>query len=194
MNTGAPLRTPSGPGEVTPEWLTETLKLSRTIRCERVTSGTAEPLPQASGRVFRLGVSYDAADARAPSSFVIKFAAAAEAAVGLDDTFAYKEMEAQFYRDLALDAGLPVPQLYYDFLDSESKRSALLLQDVIHGQTGDDAGRLLGAGGARHITATGSIPRPVVGESQTGASGMAAPDVRSVQSCAPTTRPCSTPE
>ena len=132
--------------------------------------------------------------ARAPSSFVIKFAAAAEAAVGLDDTFAYKEMEAQFYRDLALDAGLPVPQLYYDFLDSESKRSALLLQDVIHGQTGDDAGRLLGAGGARHITATGSIPRPVVGESQTGASGMAAPDVRSVQSCAPTTRPCSTPE
>lgn len=110
--------------DVTPAWLTRTLREAGTIGDAAVTAVAIEPIGRVQGfmgRVVRLSLSYDADAPGAPRSLVAKFTGGADAI-----------REARFYTELATDWPTPTPRLYGREVDDAAGTTILLLEDLGH--------------------------------------------------------------
>jgi aminoglycoside phosphotransferase (APT) family kinase protein len=133
---------PAAPADLTPTWLTATLRCSGALGRASVVAVDPEPIAAGQGfvgQVLRLRLGYDAAEAGAPATLIAKLPAAdpgvraAVAALGL------YAREAGFYAVVAA-ANLPVPRAYYAAADPATGAGVVLLEDLTDGRVGDNLG------------------------------------------------------
>ncbi len=82
------------------------------------------------GRLYRLELRYDRAEAGAPATLIAKFASDhAPTREVMADIGGYRK-EVRFYRELAAQVPLPTPRCYHASYDEEAKSFVLLLEDL----------------------------------------------------------------
>jgi hypothetical protein len=131
---------PSGPEELTPDWLTKTLRRESVLQRATVTSLNVADLGLGrglTGRLARVGLQYDLAEPGAPASLIVKFPASPGPTLDLASRFRLYEREARFYQELAHRVELPTPRLYYGATPPVADGFVLLLEDISSGREGD---------------------------------------------------------
>lgn len=134
------LTIPNGPGELTPDWLTEALRAGGVISGPSVTSVEKEILGEGAGfmgQLARVKLEYDAAAPDAPSSLIAKFPSNLPENRQVADAFRFYEREIRFYEEIAGDVELRTPRRYYSAMDVDAGRYILLLEDLAYAQVGD---------------------------------------------------------
>lgn len=134
---------PTGPAELTPQWLTATLRESRALRTASVTRVQSEALGEGrgfTGRVVRLRLDYDTPEDGAPRSLIVKLPAADPTIRTQLMEFGLYEREIRFYAEIAASGGLPVPRMYGGHVDVDAGTSILLLEDLEQARLGDNVG------------------------------------------------------
>jgi len=112
---------PAGPEDLTPERLTEMLRVSDRLRTSKVTGVETEILGEGEGflgTIVRHKLSYDHEEATAPASLIAKFPISLDLNRGLAESVGVYEREIRFYRDLAAKTKVRKPELYYSAMDS----------------------------------------------------------------------------
>jgi len=107
-----------------------------------VNSVTAERIGQGrgfAGTIRRLSVSY-AGDSEAPPTIVAKSPSAAPEIRDYAVRDGMYRRETMFYRELATESGIPVPDCYFADLDPDSGDFVLLLEDLAALEEGDEIG------------------------------------------------------
>lgn len=145
---------PIAPAEITPRWLTDTLRATGAIdrasvlRVEREMVGEDRGF---TGAIARLRLSYDQPEPGAPASLIAKMplaertvASSLRDAQRLDPARLARDherslREARFYRAMRSDPG-SVPHVYAVAEDIASGRLVLLLEDLSAGRPGDALG------------------------------------------------------
>lgn len=133
------LTIPAGPDEITPQWLTEALRSTGTISLANVVGLQSERLGVGQGfvgQVFRCTLEYDTVEEGSPQSLVAKLSSADPDLRAL--TFRLNKNEVHFYEEVAPEAKLSTPRLYYGAVDSDSSKSVLLLEEILNARVGDN--------------------------------------------------------
>ena len=133
------LSIPAIPAEVTAEWLTQALRSTGTISHARIGAFHQENLGLGRGfvgQVSRFSLAYEIDEEGAPRSIVGKFSSPNPDLRAV--MFGANETELHFYREIAPQAELPTPRLYYGAANPETSMSVLLLEDVSSEWGGDD--------------------------------------------------------
>jgi thiamine kinase-like enzyme len=136
----AELKIPSGPQELTPEWLTGALRETETIKSATVTSFDTTPTGEGTGLLGQLAVvmlHYDQPEEGAPASLVAKFPAAEPENRETGKLFRFYERENRFYEQLADKIELRTPRCYYSAMNAEAAEHVLLLEDLSSARVGD---------------------------------------------------------
>jgi thiamine kinase-like enzyme len=131
---------PANPGALTPDWLTQALRSTRTITDAWVTSCHVQVFGEGkgfSGQLARVELGYDRAEAGAPTSLIAKFQVPHSDPDIRAAVFQSRlhEREFRFYRDIAHRVPLRTPRLYYAALENEAGACLLLLEDLAPAQT-----------------------------------------------------------
>lgn len=138
---------PTTIAEITPEWLSATLRLAGTITSDtEVISIHSSPIGTRQaffGQLARLGLTYSHPDA-APLSMIAKVSRRIPLLEGAT------QREGQFYRLVAAQHSLSVPRCYASTYDADTGTGVLLLEDLTPLRTVDFA---LGASAADVETA-----------------------------------------
>ena len=134
---------PSGPHEITPEWLTAALRESGSNKQAAVQSVGISALGNdhgITGNLVRLTLSYDQDEDNAPRSLIAKFATTDPASQEILFTITcHYEREIRFYEKVASRVRLKTPRCYYSDINIEARRYILLLEDMAPVQSGDMA-------------------------------------------------------
>ena len=137
----AALTIPTTPQELTPEWLTEALRETGTIKATSVESFDMEPDIAAGvgflGVLAHVSPQYDRAEEGAPRSLIAKFPTPAPEYRELADVFRFYEIETRFYEEIAGEVELRTPRCYYSHFDSQTGDFVLLLEDLAPARLGD---------------------------------------------------------
>jgi hypothetical protein len=131
---------PQTEGEIEPAWLTEALRRSETLERGRVRAIEHERIAIGvglMGRLARLRVTYEDADARAPRTMIVKLPAEMAQNRDMARGLGFYERECNFYRYVAPRTPLRAPRAYYNEFHPESGDFVLLLQDLGAARTGD---------------------------------------------------------
>ena len=147
--------------ELTPEWLTQALRSTGTLQSAVVTSFTKETIGEGVGvlgELVRVTPVYDRLDPDAPTTFVAKFASAAEENRAIANMLGFYTNEVQFYTTLAPHLPIHVPKCYYVAIDDSTYQFVLLIEDFggmrigdqVAGCTPEEAGALVTAIGKVH--------------------------------------------
>jgi hypothetical protein len=117
---------PTGPDDITPEWLSEVLAgagFPRVRLAELERLGETDSL---SGFVFRAHLTFESETDAAPSVVVKLPAAREQRSPRLRDWYA---QEVGFYRELAADCGLATPRAFHTAIDQATADYVLVLED-----------------------------------------------------------------
>ena len=140
MNTGAPTKIPSGPDEVTPEWLTQALR-SRGVTTESEVTSVASDVMAAgqgfAGQLARLEPTYASREEGAPTSIVAKFPSTHPPTREFLNRVGAYQREVRFYEEIAAQVELQTPVCYYSALDPQAGDFILLLEDLSSLRAGD---------------------------------------------------------
>jgi hypothetical protein len=131
------LRIPTGPEEMTADWLTHALRQGAALREARVADFDVETISEGVGligQVLRLRPRYDRPEEGAPASLVAKFPAAVPENREIGRLFRFYEREVRFYQELAGRVGIATPRPYYAAMDLERGDYVLLLEDLAPGR------------------------------------------------------------
>lgn len=126
--------------EITAVWLTEALRSKGRINCASVTSFDAETVGEGQGfmnQIVRLSLEYDVRDGGLPRTVIVKLPTADPERKALDDLLGDYQRELRFYEEVAPNAGIDTPDLYYSVTDPETRRAVLLMEDLSHARPGD---------------------------------------------------------
>ncbi|MBT5009523.1 MAG: hypothetical protein HOM49_05890, partial [Gammaproteobacteria bacterium] len=122
---------PTTLSELNASWLTSALQAS--LPGINITHFDAETIGVGSGfmgDLARLQLHHNHLPDTAPSSMVIKFSSHFEATRLLAGRMNYYGRELGFYRDCAEQAGVAVPQIYYQQAQSQTNHFVMLMQDL----------------------------------------------------------------
>ena len=131
---------PSGPQDLTPEWLTQALREGGAIATSNVTSIDTAVVGEGvgfMGQLAQVSLSYDKAEEGAPQSLIAKLPAAAPENREVATFFRFYEREVRFYEQVAHAIELRTPRRYYSAFDPESGDYVLLLEDMAPARVGD---------------------------------------------------------
>jgi len=146
---------PGGPGELTAEWLTASLRETGTISggttvasFEAGTIGEGEGLL---GQLARVKLGYEGATGNEPETLVAKFPSEVEGNRDLANLFHFYEREVRFYDEIAEEVELRTPKRYFSRWDAERGVFVLLMEDMNPARVGnqvtgcppDEAGQTL---------------------------------------------------
>ena len=128
--------------QVTPTWLTAALGAGGQVQGARVQSCDVEPMGLGKGissQMARLTPVYESPKpATAPATMIVKLppqdANDRETASRLN----LFEIENRFYAELAPEAGVRVPECFYNDMNRTAQEHVLLLEDLTSSQPGDD--------------------------------------------------------
>ena len=144
------MKIPTGPEELTPEWLTWALRHRGTLTRAAVESFHAEIIGKGAGfisRVARVNLRYDKAEEGAPASLIAKFPSLDPEMRARAWSWGAYEKDVWFYQELAREISLRAPRHYFSDIDIEAQRFVLLIEDLaparagnqVAGCTGDEA-------------------------------------------------------
>jgi hypothetical protein len=148
----ARVKLPTGPRELTAEWLTSALRETGTISASAVTGFDYEIIGEGVGvlgQLARFRLQYDKPEDGAPASLVGKFPAAMQENRDLANLFRFYEREVRFYERIAEEVELRTPKRYYSRFDDETNDFVLLIEDMHPARCGNQV-----AGCARAEAAT----------------------------------------
>jgi aminoglycoside/choline kinase family phosphotransferase len=134
------LTIPAGPQDLTPEWLTDALRVGGVISGLKVTSLVKEVLGEGAGfmgQLVRVRLEYDTDAPDAPRSLIAKFPSNLPENRQVADAFRFYEREIRFYEEIARDVELRTPRCYYSDMDTEAGRFVLLIEDLDPARCGD---------------------------------------------------------
>jgi hypothetical protein len=133
--------TPFSADELSTGWLTDALKKCGSLACAEVSSFEVEPIGKGTSflsELFRIHLSYDAADSgAAPSTAIAKFPSPIPAVRQLALRTGMYLQEVSFYQDLSDAPGIGIPRCYFAGMNEERSRFFLLLEDLRDGAFGD---------------------------------------------------------
>ncbi|MEE8337697.1 MAG: phosphotransferase [Dehalococcoidia bacterium] len=126
----AELEIPAHAGELTVEWLTESLRSGGTIGPgTSVTSFESTPLGEGEGFIgdlARVTLSYDGAENGAPTSLIAKFPTSLDANRQIGEMFGLYEHEIRFYNELADEVPVRKPAHYFSAMDPAPKAAGVI--------------------------------------------------------------------
>jgi len=133
------LESPTGPEDLTAEWLTEVLLQSGTIVRSKVATFTSEKIGDAGfiGELARLKLQYVGLEECGPPSIIVKFSNADAFQRRIFHGIGLYEREVRFYTEFARRSPLPTPACYHAEVARDTGRSVLLLEDLSHLRTID---------------------------------------------------------
>lgn len=132
---------PTGPGDLTADYLTTVLRAAGVLRSSVVTAADVSMVAAGTGfagQSAHLRLTYDHAGDGAPAAMFAKLSASDAAVLARLKAFGLYETEAGFYRDLSAEAPLRVPRAYAALYDAESGATLVLLEDIGHLRFGDN--------------------------------------------------------
>lgn len=135
-------RVPRAPEELTPAWLTACLRHTGALGAASVMGFDAERIGVGrgfAGRIYRLRLRYDAVEEGAPKTMIGKFAAAHDTTRAMMHDLGGYFREVRFYREMAGQAEIPMPQCYLAHYDLEARTFLLLLEDLAPAEAADIA-------------------------------------------------------
>lgn len=122
---------PESIASITPEWLTEALRIGGPGHDVSVTSFRVKHVGEEEGWIGKLALielSYSGPVEDAPSSVVAKFSPP-------DPGHVFSRHEVPFYHEIAAGRGFDVPICYYGAVDPGTGRSVVLLEDLCRLET-----------------------------------------------------------
>jgi hypothetical protein len=126
----AKLEIPAHAGELTAQWLTDSLRSGGVIgpvasvsSFESVTLGEGEGFI---GDLARVTLTYEGADGDAPASLIAKFPTDLQANRQLGEMFVLYEHEIRFYNELAGEVPVRKPVHYFSAMDPAPKAAAIV--------------------------------------------------------------------
>ncbi len=127
--------------DFTPDWLTAALHSNRRLPMMTIVKSlTPERIGQGrgfAGSIRRLNVSYSS-DSEMPHTIVAKSPSADLKIRDYAIRDGMYQRETMFYRELATESGIPVPDCYFADLDPDFGDFVLLLEDLIALEEGDE--------------------------------------------------------
>jgi hypothetical protein len=127
---------PSGPDDLTAEWLTE--RLTAGGASGEVTGFTTKRIGTGQiGLNVRIEMELSGASPTTPTSLVAKFPAVEPTSRATGFALGNYEKEALFYRHLASTVGMRIPACWAAECDSAAERAVLLLEDLAPAVQGD---------------------------------------------------------
>lgn len=124
---------PAAVEDLTPAWLTASLRAGGVLRAASVTSVDASLLSEGVGfigQVVRLTLTYDRAASGDPASVIAKLPTLDEGGRTIGAMYGMYERELLFYRDLGDEIPVRTPRCYYSDSDATAVRYVLLLEDL----------------------------------------------------------------
>jgi aminoglycoside/choline kinase family phosphotransferase len=131
---------PSGPQDLTPEWLTQALRSGGAIERAAVSSFEVKVIGEGAGFLGQLAqvrLTYDRPEEGAPQSLIAKLPAAAPENKEVAQFFRFYEREVRFYDEIAHSVELRTPRLYFSHFDAGTGDFALLIEDLAPACVGD---------------------------------------------------------
>lgn len=129
----AKVKLPSGPQELSAEWITSALRETGTISSSAVTGFDYEIIGEGVGvlgQLARVRLRFDSPEEGAPASLVGKFPASVQENRDLANLFRFYEREVRFYERIAEEVELRTPKRYYSHFDEETNDFVLLMEDM----------------------------------------------------------------
>ncbi|HKP61850.1 MAG TPA: phosphotransferase [Polyangiales bacterium] len=153
---------PTNETELTPEWLTQTLRQSGALERGRVTKARATRIAEGAGlmaRLFRVELDYEGADSAAPRSLIAKIPMDAPQNRQVADFYQMYQRECDFYQHFAGRSPLRVAKTY-GIARGQGSDFVLLLEDLgkhrlgdqVLGNRAEDAVKAIAALAAHHGT------------------------------------------
>jgi hypothetical protein len=121
-------------------WLTEALRRGGSLVEGRVTNVEATPVGEGeglTGQLARLAVSYDRTRPSMPESFIAKGQTPISELRSFFFAAGLYQVEAGFYQDLAALTPIRTPRCYFNEVDVEAGRIALILEDLAPARAAD---------------------------------------------------------
>jgi hypothetical protein len=132
---------PIAPEDVSAEWLTGALRDAHAIDESRISSLTFERIGEGVGfvgQVARFALTYDAAEAGAPSTIIGKFPSALPAGREFAAAYGLYRCEVNVYAQLSSNIPLRIPRCYFASMNDDASEFLLLLEDLsAMGRLGD---------------------------------------------------------
>ena len=119
---GSDVSIPLHAGELTADWLTDSLRTGGVITDARVESFESETLGDGAGFIgdlARVTLTYDAQEGGVPRTLIAKFPTAVEENRASGELFGLYDREIRFYNELAQDVPLRKPVRYFSAMDRE---------------------------------------------------------------------------
>lgn len=137
----ASITLPSGPQELTADWLTAALRETETIGNGTVVeSFDVETIAEGVGllgQLARVTLHYAGASGSEPATLIAKFPAATEENRDLANAFRFYDREVRFYEQIADEVELRTPKRYFSHFDDESGTFVLLMEDMHPARVGN---------------------------------------------------------
>ncbi len=129
---------PSGPEEVSPEWMTGVLREADVCRNTAVRSVTHKPVGNGlAGDSYRLTLTYDHSEPGAPTSVIGKFPADDPGSRQSSKDHQLYSREVRFYSELAQTLDIYTPRAFAAAHDAETDAFVLILQDLAPARGGN---------------------------------------------------------
>lgn len=150
---------PASMDEITPAWLTATLRQSGVLKDASVTSANYETIGVGIGilgDLARFSLTYDRPEAGAPATVIAKLPTQDPGGRGVAQMLGFYEKESRLYHELA--DKLAAPTNYYSARDAEAVRYVILMEDMgdvrqgdqVEGATAEDSKLLIDEIAAMH--------------------------------------------
>jgi hypothetical protein len=124
--------------ELTPDWLTSTLRDAGRLTQGRVVEVDAQPIGTGQmSRVLRLTPTYEDTSEGGPSSLIVKLASEDPGARAAGNAMGFYEAEVRFYRDIAARVNAATPECHAATIDLVDGTFTLLLADRMDLRVGD---------------------------------------------------------
>jgi hypothetical protein len=150
---------PASVADITPAWLTATLRAAGFLPEGSVTTVTAQPLGGVAGylsSIARLRLTYDQPAPAAPAALIAKWTSASNLLQKVALELHAFEREVGFYHQVAPSSGIRVPLCYFGQHENAGGSGLVLLEDLGDLQGGDD---VVGLSFEQALTAVETIGR-----------------------------------
>ncbi len=147
------------PGDLTAEWLTETLKSVPVTAFETERIGTGQM-----SECYRVALHYDPDGAAGPASVVLKVAAADPTSRQTGLAMGLYEKEVRFYTDIAPRLGGPIATCHHTGFDPATGVFDLLLDDAAPARQGDEIRGASIEQAMLAVTELGRVQGPLLGD------------------------------
>jgi len=140
MHTSLTPQSITAPHSITPEWLTQALRFTDTVKNARVDSVTVEPIAVGQGftsQLARLRLTYTSFQVDAPRTLICKLPTLYNPTLSAARKFGVYQREVRFYQEMAAQIPIRTARPFFSWFDADTGNFILLLEDLAPARPGD---------------------------------------------------------